>query len=237
MVSLEKMNDIIKKFLKHGSYIQLANLLQLINYRLSYYLIDYWHGTAALGIYSVGVSIAEAVWLISKSIALVQYARVANIQDKEYAQNLTVKLVKLSFIGTLAVLIPLLLIPAGFFAVIFGKEFADIKIIILSLSPGILSLAISYIFTHYFSGIGKNHVNTIASGLGFILTLLFCFLLIPLYGIIGAAISASLSYFISFLYLFIIFKKESGSSVISYVPKVNDFKQAIGELRKLITKY
>ena len=43
----------------YGKWAQLANIAQLLNYRLGYYLLEYFAGKQALGVYSSAVAIAE----------------------------------------------------------------------------------------------------------------------------------------------------------------------------------
>ncbi len=224
--------DFILKAARQGILIQSAYIIQLLNYRLSYFLIEAHYGSAMLGIYSVGVSIAEAVWLVSKSIALVQYARVSNKGEGEYAQSLTINLVKLSGSVSFLLIIILVLIPSAFYTFVFGPEFTGIKRIILWLSPGILALAISTIFTHYFSGLGKNHFNTIASGIGLVFTLPLCFLLIPYWGPEGAALAADCAYTGALIYLLIKFMRHSNCSFSDFLPRMADARLAWQLLRK-----
>lgn len=223
ILSLKNINPILKQFIRFGFQIQMAAIFQILNYRLSYYLIDKMYDKSMVGIFSIGVSLAEAVWLLSKSIAMVQYARIANTSDEEYSINLTRQLAKLSFFGTVLLLIPLLLFPRDGIAWIFGEAFRNVDIIILWLSPGILALSVSTVFTHYFSGKGKNMINTFASVIGLVVTVVACIIFIPLFGINGAALSASLSYCLTLIYLYIQFIKYSNSKLLDFIPNKKDF--------------
>ena len=53
--------------LKYGILGQTANVFQLINYRLSYYLIDAFAGRASLGVFSAATQISEGLWIFGKS--------------------------------------------------------------------------------------------------------------------------------------------------------------------------
>jgi len=228
------ISDLMKQFLRFGFQIQLAYILQLMNYRFSYYLLDKLFGKSEVGIYSIGISVAEAVWLISRSIAMVQYAKVSNTREKEISRKLSLSLVKLSFIGTLLLLFPVILFPKDGFAFIFGPAFRNIDEIVLWLSPGIIALAISTVFTHYFSGNGMNKINTFASGIGFVFTMIFCIVLIPRFGIKGAACSASISYVSSLIYLYVMFACETHFKPGDYLPNRDDYNRIRYEVRNLL---
>jgi O-antigen/teichoic acid export membrane protein len=77
--------------------------------------------------------------------------------------------------------------------------------------------------SHYFSGIGKYYVNTIASSVGFIVTAALCYLLIPLYEAKGAALAACLSYFASGGIVVYLFLRETKFSIKNLVPSITDF--------------
>ena len=226
--------EVIKSILENSIYIQLANILQIFNYRISYYILNWFTGAKILGVYSTAVSVAEAVWLVSKSIAMVQYARISNSTDKNYSRQLTIQLSKFSLLATIITLLPLLLLPDSIFILIFGIEFSAIHQVLIYLSIGIISIGFSTIYTHYFSGIGKYHINSIASGIGFIFTILFCIILIPKYQLSGAAISASLSYSATSIYLLIAFIKETKLKPSELIPSSKDFSFLMRELKKLL---
>lgn len=98
-----------------GGLIQLAGLLQTLNYRFSYFLLKKFFGEATLGRFDAGNKLSEGIWLISKSIALVQYSRLSNESDQDKSAVITLGLVKVSLGVTLAGVLLLLLIPSTIF--------------------------------------------------------------------------------------------------------------------------
>ncbi len=218
-----------------GKYIQLANIAQFFNYRLNYYIIDFFLGKAALGIYTAGNQISEGMWLISKSISMVQYSRISNTKDYDYAKSMTVRMIKFSFIITLLIILLALSIPSQVYVTIFGDDYAIIKMIIMSLAIGILSIALSTLFSSFFSGIGKPHHNTISSVIGLVVTASLGFTLIPRFGIIAAGLVASAAYFSSVVYQVIVFAKISNSKIKEFIPNKFDiqyFKTEVYQLFK-----
>ena len=78
---------VLKDLFKYGFLNQTGHFVQFFNLRLSYYLLDKYISVGRVGVFSNALSLAEAIWIISNSIALVQYARIANADDRAYAQN------------------------------------------------------------------------------------------------------------------------------------------------------
>jgi O-antigen/teichoic acid export membrane protein len=195
----------ISMLFRYGFVNQLSHIAQLMSFRVSYYFLDHYFGYKSVGIYSNGVSIIESVWMISGSIALVQYSKIANTNDDKSNQKLTVDLLRISSLVTFIVLIPLVLLPSSFYSFIFGKDFYDINRIIWCLAPGILIYVNALILGHYFSGTGKYHINTLGSTLGLMVTVILAFILIPRYGYLGSAVTATLSYATTSLFIIIYF--------------------------------
>lgn len=227
-----RMKVIIEAF-KYGGYLQAASIMQLFNYRLSYYLIEKFFDRATLGIFSVGVQIAESVWIISKSMAVLLYSRLSNNREKEYSINLTLNFIKITCVLTILVMGIIVLLPEKLFILIFQSEFGAITQVVSSLSIGILAVSVSLMFSHYFSGTGKPIHNTISSGIGLVFTVVMGLTLIPAWGLVGAGITASISYLGSMIYQFFIFKHDTGVLYRSFVPSGKDFTKVKEEIKSL----
>lgn len=200
---------VLSEMFRLGFMNQMAHITQMMSFRLSYYFLEMYHGDASVGIYSNGIQIMESIWLISKSISLVQYARIANTDDKSYSQELTVRLLKAGLLISLICIIPLILLPEAFYLFLFGDGFAGVKEVIWILAPGVLIYNFSIILGHYFSGTGKYHINTIASSIGLVASIILFLLLIPPYMTFGAGLAASISYAVTSIVVLLFFIKES----------------------------
>lgn len=231
---LSALGGEIKEMLRMGSFIQMAGIFQLFNYRLSYYIVENILGRAMLGIYSVGVQVSESVWLIGKSVAMVQYYQISNSNDETFARRITLMFVKFTFVLTLLSVAVLLCIPSSVFELIFRKEFSQLSIVISSMAIGIIAMAVSMMFSHYFSGKGKPHYNTISSGTGLLFTVALGFMLIPKMGLAGAGITASVSYTASMLYQLIVFIRIAKVSPKEFLITNADIIFLRKELKQLI---
>jgi len=214
----------IQMLFRYGFMNQLAHITQLLSFRVSYYFLESYSGYHAVGIYSNGVSIIESVWMISSSVALVQYSKIANTDDKKFNQGLTAELLRISLFVTFFVLIALVLLPGTFYSFIFGKEFFDINRILWLLAPGVFVFVNALILGHYFSGTGKYFVNTIGSSIGLLITIALSVILIPRFGYLGSAITASISYLFTSVFVTWYFCRESGIRFIELLPLPHYFK-------------
>ncbi|HEY6436725.1 MAG TPA: polysaccharide biosynthesis C-terminal domain-containing protein, partial [Ignavibacteriaceae bacterium] len=228
-------HDFIKMF-KYGVVAQLASIFQLLNYRLAYYLIDIFIGRASLGVFSAATQICEGLWIFGKSIATVLFVNISNSTNLEQSRALSKRLLKFTLTVTFLPLLVLMFLPSSFYINFLGDSFGNVPFVIRWLSVGTLSLSGSAILSTYFSGSGKIRINTYGSGLGMIVTLVAGFVFVPFFGMNGAALVNTLSYFTSLLFLIYHFKKEGEISINDFILTKSDVIEVLGMLTSKIKK-
>ncbi len=221
--------NVMQLLFRQGSYIQMANGMQLINYRLAYWLIEKFKGTAQLGVYTVANQLAEGAWLVPKSLALVLYSKISNTDKAEEQRLITLTFLKTSMASASAIILVLLVLPSTLFQCLFGPEVVGITPLIALLAPGILSMSATQAWSHFFSGTARNVHNVGASGIGMVITIGAGLLLVPQYGLVGAALCASLAYGASALYQTVVFMRITNTRFTELWPNRADV-QRLGRL-------
>lgn len=201
----------LRSIFKYGFYNELNYLIQFLNYRLAYYFIAFYLGKSTLGIFSIAIAISEAILVVSKSLSAIHYADIINMDNQKEKIDLTIKSAKISFALSSVLVIVLAIVPSFIFELIFGEDFADVKRISLLIMPGIMGLAISNLYGHYFSGIGRLDILRNKSIIGLIATISLLFALVPTYQLSGVLVAFNFSYLASSLYLFYKFYKEKST--------------------------
>ncbi len=227
---------VLKDLFKYGFLNQTGHFVQFFNLRLSYYLLDSYIGRGQVGVFSRSVSLAESIWIISNSIALVQYARIANADDRHYSQKLTLDLGKICLLVSAMAVVVLCLLPPQFYVFVFGKDFGEMAHLIRILAPGILFYCIFLILGHYYSGTGRYQMNTFAALCGLVVTFVCGFTLIPRYDITGAAITSAAAYTVNAIFLFIFFVKESNFKGRDFLLKKSEIQNYFAELKQQFLK-
>ncbi len=200
----------IKSLVSYGLYNEFNYLIQFLNYRLAYYFIAKMLSLSVLGIFSVVVSISEAVWVISRSMSSVHFSNVINSDDLKKSRNETKVYSRQSFWISLLFLLTLTIVPEKAYKIIFGNEFGDVKRFIIYLIPGIIAIAVSNLYGHYFAGKGKLNILRNKSLIGLAVTLILLPVLLKRYYLTGVCITLDVSYILSSLYLWHEFRKEDG---------------------------
>lgn len=233
-VSVSGVVSSFQSLLFYGFQNQLAHVFQLLSFRMSYFFLERYCGDVEVGIYSNAVSVIESIWMISTSISLWQYARIANSTDITYTKRMTEQLTKYGLLTAFLALIVLLAIPDAFFTWLFGKEFHQLNQLMLVLAPGIWVFNYALILGHYFSGHGRYWVNAVASGFGLVVTCLAANYFIPTYNIFGAAMAASLSYLITSIVVIVYFYRDGGKFVV--FPSIQDLNESWKLLKSFLLK-
>ena len=221
-----------RELARHSRGAHFSNLLTFANYRFGYYAVAYLADARALGILSVGVALAEAVWLVPRSTALIQYVALVNAANKHDQTYAALRGSWLTLLVTAGAVLGLAAVPAAWLAAVFGPEFGATRPVILALAPGIFVNGAAMQASSYFSGMGRYGVNNRAALLGLVVTVPACLLLVPRLGMAGAALGMSASYTASAAYLFGQYRRATGAGWADLLPGWRDVRWVIEKSEK-----
>ncbi|MBT9393283.1 polysaccharide biosynthesis C-terminal domain-containing protein [Hymenobacter sp. NST-14] len=221
-----------RELARHSRGAHFSNILAFANYRLGYYFVAYFVDTRAVGILSVGVALMEAIWLIPRSAALVQYVDLVNAHPGEPLPDSALRVGRLTVLATAAAVLVLVAVPPALLTTIFGREFGPAQAVMQLLAPGSVVMAIQMLVSSFFAGRARYRLNNAASVVGLAVTLLGGLLLIPKLGIRGAALAATLSYCASTAFLIWHFRRATGLGLTAFLPGPADLTHAWRLLRR-----
>ncbi|MGJ8548447.1 flippase [Winogradskyella wichelsiae] len=179
-------------------------------------MLGYFNSTKDVGIYNVVIKIARIAIIMLTSINLVLAPRISELysnSETEKLKGLIKGVNKIIFISTIPVVF-VILVANKFILGLFGPEFiagsTALVIIIISQCFNVMTGSVSQVLN--MTGYHRNLRNftIISAGLNLILN----FILIPIYGIIGAAIATGVSSVLLNLMAVIFVKKRLG--IITY---------------------
>lgn len=187
-----------------------ANLVSLLNYRVGLFVVERMLGLAATGIYSIAVVVAELLWFVSSSLTQAVYSRIGT-PDRARAAATTLRAVHLSLAALLAAA-PLLWLAAwAGLPALLGPDYAASLLPLALLLPGVLLFGGASALSAYFTNhAGLPQVPARVATLSLALNAGLSLLLVPLVGIAGAALAASLSYGVSVAVLAVQFARHAG---------------------------
>ena len=108
---------------------------------------------------------------------------------------------RINFASIIVMVSTLALLGNWLLVLLYGEEFSDSGIPFSILLVGMVFTAMSQLFSIMLFSKGKNNIALIANSIGLFFTVILDIVLIPRYGINGAAAATSLSYFFLFAFL------------------------------------
>lgn len=190
----------LRTALGYGVKSHLGNILSFLNYRLDLFLVNLLAGPAAAGLYSVAVRLVEQLWMISQAVSTVIFPRLSAMADDEAARRRFTPMVA-------RIVLWITLFGAGVLAVIarpliellFGTEFVDASVALVILLPGVVLLSCARVLANDMAARGRVGINLGLAALVLVINTTANLLLIPPFGIAGAAVATSLAYTVNLL--------------------------------------
>lgn len=209
----------------------LGNLAQFLNYKLDVFIVSLYAGFASVGRYTLAVSLAQLLWMLSNGAATVLLPKVAANNTVANVSH-TARVTRLSLTASLLSAIALGVVAFYALPRLYGEPFRPSVTALLWLLPGIVAFSSVNVLAAYINGIGKPRLNLIVAVASLTVTVTLDLILIPRFGIVGAALASTCSYTLSAILTIWLFIRETGSSVREVVmPNTSDFKLLASLLR------
>lgn len=214
--------DIWRSSLIYGLKGHVGNVLVQLVYRFDTFLIVYFLGVAQQGFYSIAVLLAEKLSHLPNSIQIVLFPRVSSL-SREQANLVTPRVVR----TTLLIMIVggILLAASSEFLIrlFYGQKFMPALPAMRLLVPGVVFLSIFKVLASDLSGRDRRTYISIAAAVAFVINAVLNFVLIPRWGISGAAVASTVAYFLQSAVIVAFFVKVSGVKATSVLlPRTDD---------------
>ena len=176
-----------------GARGQVGNLLWLVNLRLDFLILGALAGPAVLGVYAVGSKFAELLRLPTTAANYVLYPRFARSERTRADAELR-HILPRAVLATMAAAPLLALGAVAILPVLYGDAFQPAVLPACVLLVGLAVEGGAAVASAYLWGVGRPGANSIAMGVGVVLTVALDLLLIPSHGALGAAVASSAAY-------------------------------------------
>ena len=174
--------------------IGVTNLISLLNYRVGLFVVERVMGLSATGVYSIAVVAAELLWFVSSSLTQAAYSRIGT-PDRATAAATTVRVVQLS-VAALLLAAPLLWLAArALVPWLLGPAYTPSVALLAVLLPGVLLFGGASALSAYFTNhAGAPEVPARVAATSLVLNGALSLAWVPMWGMAGAALAASVSY-------------------------------------------
>lgn len=189
---------IVRAVLAFALRTHLGNVLQYFALRIDVFILNSYAGVAAVGLYTVAVSLGELLWQFTASIAVAILPRAAARTAAEM-NAFTPRVMRWTLALTAAGAVGLLIVGRPVITTVFGDEFRPAYDTLVLLLPGIVLLGTGRVLTQELAGRGHPIYTSIGAGVTVMITVALDFALIPDHGARGAAVASSIGYSAGFL--------------------------------------
>ena len=177
-----------KTLLQHSWPLLLSGIAVSVALRIDQIMIKPFLDSTNVGLYAVGVRLAEAFNFLPMIIGQSLYPKILNISLSKARQKL-VLLFRYILLGLVILAIIINLLSKYIVLLLFGDEYMDAYKVLDILIWGIPSTFLGIMSNHLLLKSKNERITFFKQSLLMILNIAFNFVLIPIYGIIGAGLA------------------------------------------------
>ena len=215
---------LFKDSIKFGVQGYLGNALSFLNYRVDMFIVNFFMGVTFVGYYSVAVALAEALWFFPGAVGTIMLARTPRLNSEE-ANESTPRICRNTIFLTLLAAVLLFGFGKTIINLLFGASFLPALKPMWILLPGIVAFSINKVLCNELIGRGKPLIGAIAATVSLIINIPLNILLIPMWGISGAAFASTVSYSVCSIVPLIAFMRISRNGLFdTIIIKPQDLK-------------
>jgi len=189
----------------------ITNLVQFFAYRADYWLINYFRSESELGIFSQANRFAQMLWVLPNILAAMLIPLIA-APGGDFNEKGVIRLVRVINYSNILVIGIIILVALLTYDLFLPASFSAGLFPLLLMIPGYYFFCINILLAAFFSSRRLLWVNLIGSSLCFIVIILADLILIPPFGIQGAAIADSIAYSAAAIFSILSFMRHTSFS-------------------------
>ncbi|MDQ2755588.1 MAG: polysaccharide biosynthesis C-terminal domain-containing protein [Actinomycetota bacterium] len=198
--------ELARDIVAFGMRGQVGGVVGLLNLRLDFLILGSLAGPGPLGVYAVASKFAELVKVPALAVTWVSYPRIARrgaVSSARAVRHQLPWLLALGLVSAAGVAVaarPVL--PA-----LYGHEFIGSVLPAVVIVVGLVASPAGGLASGYLLGTRRPGTNSMVQGVGLVLTLGLDLLLIPSFGILGAAVASAVAYAVTDLTLLLVLQR------------------------------
>ncbi len=201
-------NQYFCQALSYGWKAHLGSILQFINYKVDIFLVNMFIGPAAAGIYVITVALVEKLWLVSQAVSTVLLPRLSQLHSDEAKRKIITPLIcRWVLLVTLVGGLGLAVIVYPFTLLVFGLDYLGSVLPALILLPGIVFVSGARVLANDIASRGRPELNMYVSAITVVCNVIGNLLLIPPYGLAGAAMATTMAYSLTLVLTLLIYNR------------------------------
>ncbi len=213
-----------------GAKAHLGRVMLLGNYRLDQWILGAVAGSRELGLYSVAVAWAEALFYLPQAFTMVQRPDLVRA-TRERAAAQAARVFRISIMLTAPFVVAMVALAPFLCVTVFGPEFRGSVDDLRVLAAGAIGVAGLKTLGDALTAQRRPLLETAAVGLAFLFTIGLDAALIPLLGGLGAAIASTVAYTAGGVAAAVIFCRALGAQRRDLVPRPGEVSWLVDQVR------
>jgi O-antigen/teichoic acid export membrane protein len=185
--------SMIRKFVLFSSMAYVSNVATFFNYKLDFWVVDFYWGKSQLGIYSLAAQLSQLLWILPTTIASVLYAFASKCTE-EQAVSYAIQLKQIAFYGIIVLAAIGLALAYFLIPVLYGVEFTSAFGLMKIFVFGVVPFSVTSVLASFFAAMGNFKVSFAISLIIFAISSIMYFTFIPKFGLKGGAFASAFSY-------------------------------------------
>ena len=225
----------IKIVIHYGLRHHFARLSNIVNFQMGAIILAFFATREEIGYFTVASALMGYVVQIPGALGKALLPRVA--ESKKGQSSLVALSSRMSGIICGLLIIFIILVREPLINIVFSPSFSAVIPLLILLAPGMFVRSISKVMVPYFNGTAKPQITSYAVVSGIIVNIGALYILYPIMGLEGAALSMTAGYFVSSAISLYYFSKLSGQSYAEIlIPRKSDLEYALTAFNKLKLK-
>jgi O-antigen/teichoic acid export membrane protein len=202
---------VLKEELNYGLRSYPGIVTEFTIMRLDQMMLTGMASSSVIGLYTIAVALAEITATLASSVADALMPEVAASESKEKSTLLLGKSLRLTVYAHLLVLIPLWFAAPYILTFVYGAEFGAAAWTLRVLLVASIVLSAGMIVISGLNGFGHPGLSTIAKLASAVTTIVALVYLLPVWGIMGAALASLIGYAVMLVVALVSVRKTRGA--------------------------
>ncbi len=203
------------RLIVYGFFPMLALLMNTLNYKIDVFMLKGYGfiSDSHLGVYSIGIALAEKVLLIPDAIQEILLSKLA----KNKGANEVALVCRLTFPLSLLIALVIIILGEPFIHYLYGVEYDGAYLVTVISVIGTAFMVFYKMISQYNIVSKKQKQNVVLLSLGIVINVILNCIFVPFWGINGAAVATSIGYAICSLLFIISFSRNAQLSIVNII--------------------
>ncbi len=223
-----------RRLFSYGARTQVGGIFQYLNSRFDVIILQFFRPLSSVGYYVIAESLAELVMVITRSFQSSIMPLVTRDVDDDNSQETRSEMLLRhhGVVSAFALIVNAFVAP---FLILFayGSVYYKALLPFFIILPGIWFLGSGLVIANDLNARNRPGLSSTLSGLAVCLTVVFDLILIPPFGVPGAAVASLIAYTVFGIASFVTVSRLTGIRVRNLVPRRSDFALYVAFARRI----